>query len=159
MSGISQANLRRVAGSGWDRRSGHRPATRRKTVSQYARSTRQYGLRSSRSGGARPLVASEEILPVRHYDWIAHFGRRTPDKLAAVDLASERRFSYAQFDARISRLAAHLRDRLKIRRGDRVAVLAMNHRYAGGAIRVRTYRRGFPALEYPPHRHRASVHC
>ncbi len=50
------------------------------------------------------------MLSVRHYDWIAHFGRRTPDKLAVVDLASERRFSYAQFDARISRLAAHLRD-------------------------------------------------
>jgi fatty-acyl-CoA synthase len=65
-------------------------------------------------------------LPVRHYDWIAHFGRRTPDKLAVVDLASERQFSYAQFDARISRLAAHLRDQLKIMRGDRVAVLAPN---------------------------------
>jgi fatty-acyl-CoA synthase len=65
-------------------------------------------------------------LPVRHYDWIAHFGRRTPDKPAVVDLASERQFSYAQFDGRISRLAAHLRDRLKIRRGDRVAVLALN---------------------------------
>src|SRR6266853_6857058 len=69
---------------------------------------------------------SEETLSVRHYDWIAHFGRRTPDKLAVVDLASERRFSYAQFDARISRLAAHLRDQLRIKRGDRVAVLAMN---------------------------------
>jgi fatty-acyl-CoA synthase len=69
---------------------------------------------------------SEETLPVRYYDWIAHFGRRTPDKLAVVDLASERRFSYAQFDARISRLAAHLRDQLKIARGDRVAVLALN---------------------------------
>src|SRR5216684_6644061 len=69
---------------------------------------------------------SEETLPVRYYDWIAHFGRRTPDKLAVVDLASERRFSYAQFDARISRLAAHLGDRLKIARGDRVAVLALN---------------------------------
>src|SRR3982074_2631963 len=68
----------------------------------------------------------EEILSVRYYDWIAHFGRRTPDKLAAVDLGSERRFTYAQFDARISRLAAHLRDRLKIARGDRVAVLALN---------------------------------
>jgi fatty-acyl-CoA synthase len=66
--------------------------------------------------------ASEEILSVRHYDWIAHFGRRTPDKVAAIDLASERRFSYAQFDARISRLAAHLRDALRIARGDRVAV-------------------------------------
>jgi fatty-acyl-CoA synthase len=65
-------------------------------------------------------------LPVRHYDWIAHFGRRTPDKVAAVDLASGRRFTYAQFDARISRLAAHLRDRLGIKRGDRVAVLALN---------------------------------
>jgi len=68
----------------------------------------------------------EENLSVRYYDWIAHFGRRTPDKMAVVDLASERRFSYAQFDARISRLAAHLRDRLKVARGDRVAVLAMN---------------------------------
>ena len=74
----------------------------------------------------RKTADVEEILSVRHYDWIAHFGRRTPDKLAVVDLAGERHFSYAQFDARISRLAAHLRDRLKIERGDRVAVLAMN---------------------------------
>jgi fatty-acyl-CoA synthase len=65
-------------------------------------------------------------LPVRHYDWIAHFSRRTPDKVAVVDLFSERRFTYAQFDARISRLATHLRDRLTIARGDRVAVLALN---------------------------------
>src|SRR5437763_8894112 len=63
---------------------------------------------------------------VRHYDWIAHFGRRTPDKCAAIDLASERRLSYAQFDARISRLATHLRDKLGVTRGDRVAVLALN---------------------------------
>ena len=65
-------------------------------------------------------------MPVRYYDWIAHFGRRTPDKPAVVDLASGRQFTYAQFDARISRLAAHLRDRLGITRGERVAVLAMN---------------------------------
>ena len=65
-------------------------------------------------------------MPVRHYDWIAHFARRTPRKLAAIDLASDRRLTYAQFDARISRLAAHLRDRLEIARGDRVAVLALN---------------------------------
>jgi fatty-acyl-CoA synthase len=68
----------------------------------------------------------EDILPVRHYDWIAHFGRRTPDKVAVVDLASERRFTYAKLDARISRLAAHLRNQLKVVRGDRVAVLALN---------------------------------
>jgi fatty-acyl-CoA synthase len=65
-------------------------------------------------------------LSVRYYDWIAHFGRRTPDKIAAIDLASARRLSYAQFDARISRLAAHLRDELKVISGDRVAVLALN---------------------------------
>jgi fatty-acyl-CoA synthase len=63
---------------------------------------------------------------VRYYDWIAHFGRRTPDKIAAIDLASDRRLSYAQFDARISRLATHLRDKLGVTRGDRVAVLALN---------------------------------
>ena len=54
-------------------------------------------------------------MPVRYYDWIAHFGRRTPDKIAAIDLASERRLSYAQFDARVSRLATHLRDELGVK--------------------------------------------
>jgi fatty-acyl-CoA synthase len=65
-------------------------------------------------------------VPVRHYDWIAHFGRRTPHKTAVIDLASERRFSYVEFDTRIGRLAAHLRNRLNVARGDRVAVLALN---------------------------------
>src|SRR5437899_3226403 len=81
---------------------------------------------SSKTGGARTAEDQEEILSVRYYDWIAHFGRRTPDKIAAIDLASQRRLSYAQFDARISRLATHLRDGLKVARGDRVAVLALN---------------------------------
>ena len=65
-------------------------------------------------------------MSVRYYDWIAHFGRRTPDKIAAIDLASARRLSYAEFDARIARLAGHLRDQLAVKRGDRVAVLALN---------------------------------
>ena len=65
-------------------------------------------------------------MPVRYYDWIAHFGRRTPDKIAAIDLASGRRLSYAEFDRRISRLAFHLREKLGVKRGDRVAVLALN---------------------------------
>src|ERR1700739_1050557 len=76
--------------------------------------------------GDNDRCTSEEILPVRHYDWIAHFGRRTPDKVAVVDLFSGRRFTYLQLDARISRLAVHLRDRLGVARGDRVAVLALN---------------------------------
>jgi len=65
-------------------------------------------------------------LAVRYYDWIAHYGRRTPDKTAVIDLASERRFTYAEFDARVSRLAGHLRDHLGVARGDRVTVLALN---------------------------------
>ncbi|HLZ01354.1 MAG TPA: long-chain fatty acid--CoA ligase [Bradyrhizobium sp.] len=65
-------------------------------------------------------------MAVRYYDWIAHFGRRTPDKIAVVDLASERRFTYREFDGRISRLATHLSHQLKVARGDRVAVLALN---------------------------------
>src|SRR5437667_11849890 len=75
----------------------------------------------------------EETLPVRYYDWIAHFGRRTPDKLAVVDLASERHFSYAQFDARISRLAAYLRDQLKIARGHRAGARAVTNTHTPGA--------------------------
>jgi fatty-acyl-CoA synthase len=65
-------------------------------------------------------------MSVRYYDWIAHHGRRNPGKIALVDLASGRRFSYGELDQRISRLASHLRDALKVARGDRVAVLALN---------------------------------
>lgn len=66
------------------------------------------------------------MLAVRYYDWIAHHARRAPQKVAAVDLASERRFTYAQLDARVSRLASFFRHTLEISRGDRVAVLALN---------------------------------
>src|SRR5690242_11076575 len=75
---------------------------------------------------AAKAAGREKALGVRYYDWIAHFGRRTPDKIAAIDLGSQRRFTYREFDARIARLASHLRDNLKIARGDRVAVLALN---------------------------------
>jgi fatty-acyl-CoA synthase len=70
--------------------------------------------------------SEEETMPVRYYDWIAHYARRTPGKTAVIDLASERRLSYRQFDERIARLARHLRDQLGIARGDRLAVLALN---------------------------------
>jgi fatty-acyl-CoA synthase len=65
-------------------------------------------------------------MSVRYYDWIAHHGRHNPGKTALVDLASGRRFSYGDLDQRVSRLASHLRDALKVARGDRVAVLALN---------------------------------
>ncbi|NPU65331.1 long-chain fatty acid--CoA ligase [Bradyrhizobium sp. 83012] len=65
-------------------------------------------------------------MPVRYYDWIAHHARRTPAKTAMVDLGSNRRFTYAEFDARVARLAGHLRDACGLGRGDRVTVLALN---------------------------------
>jgi fatty-acyl-CoA synthase len=65
-------------------------------------------------------------MSVKYYDWIAHHSRRSPDKLALVDLGSGRSFSYGELNTRVSRLAGHLRDTLKVKRGDRVAVLALN---------------------------------
>jgi fatty-acyl-CoA synthase len=68
----------------------------------------------------------EVALSTRHYDWIAYHAGLTPKKLAAVDLATDRRFTYGEFDERIGRVAGHLQDVLGVLRGDRVAVLAMN---------------------------------
>ncbi|WP_407156896.1 acyl-CoA synthetase [Bradyrhizobium sp. STM 3557] len=65
-------------------------------------------------------------MPVRYYDWIAHHARRTPAKTAVVDLGSNRRFTYAELDARVARLAGHLREAVGVSTGDRVAVLALN---------------------------------
>lgn len=65
-------------------------------------------------------------MPIRYYDWIARHAARTPAKVAAVDLATQRTFDYATFDDRIGRLATHFAGRCGIARGDRVAVLALN---------------------------------
>src|SRR5438477_6154489 len=65
-------------------------------------------------------------MPIPYYDWIAHHAMRTPSKTALVDLATERAFSYSQLDDRIGRLAQHLREKLAVKRGERVAVLALN---------------------------------
>lgn len=59
-------------------------------------------------------------------DWIAYHARTTPDGVACIDLASSRRFTYAAFDARISRLANVLRGKFSVAPGDRVLVLARN---------------------------------
>lgn len=59
-------------------------------------------------------------------DWIAHHTLMTPNAPAALDLASGRRFTYAQYDQRITRAALWMRDAFGVKRGDRVAVLSMN---------------------------------
>ncbi|CAG0961506.1 fatty-acyl-CoA synthase [Burkholderiales bacterium] len=59
-------------------------------------------------------------------DWAAKGAANYPDKTALVDLATGRRVSYRQFNARASRFALYLRDTWGLRAGDRVAVLASN---------------------------------
>ncbi len=59
-------------------------------------------------------------------DWISHHARYTPSAEAAHDLASQRRFSYAQLDERVSRAALWLGTVFRVARGDRVAVLSRN---------------------------------
>jgi fatty-acyl-CoA synthase len=60
------------------------------------------------------------------YDWIAYHASIRGDKIAMEDLATGRSFTYREFDQRVDRLAAGLRNRFEITRGDRVAVLAHN---------------------------------
>jgi len=59
-------------------------------------------------------------------DWIRYHAGYSPGREAVHDLASGRRFTYAQLDERISRAALWMRDRLGVVRGDRVAVLSHN---------------------------------
>jgi fatty-acyl-CoA synthase len=59
-------------------------------------------------------------------DWIAFHADRTPDKLALIDQATERRFTYAEMNERAARLAAYFRDEWGVQRGDRIAILAKN---------------------------------
>ena len=61
-----------------------------------------------------------------HFDWIQRHAERTPDKLALVDAASGREWTYADLNARANLLASFLGDELGIRRGDRVSILAQN---------------------------------
>jgi fatty-acyl-CoA synthase len=65
-------------------------------------------------------------MAVPTYDWIAYHAATRGDKIAMRDLATERSFTYREFDQRIDRLAAGLRDRFGVARGDRVAILAHN---------------------------------
>jgi fatty-acyl-CoA synthase len=64
-------------------------------------------------------------MAIAYYDWIAHHASRRPRQTATIDLATDRRFTYREFDDRIARLAWHLQTELKISAGDRVAVLGV----------------------------------
>jgi fatty-acyl-CoA synthase len=60
------------------------------------------------------------------FDWLAYYARYDPGRLAAVDLATQRRLNYGEFNDRATRLATALRERFGVERGDRVAFLAHN---------------------------------
>ncbi len=62
-------------------------------------------------------------LPVR--DWVAHNAALYPDKLAMVDLDSDRQLSYAAFSDRARALAGYLAQ-CGLGRGDRLAILCQN---------------------------------
>ena len=59
-------------------------------------------------------------------DFVAHFARTTPAKLAVHDLAADRRLTYADLDDAIDRAAHVLRSMLGNPHGKRVAVLSRN---------------------------------
>ena len=65
-------------------------------------------------------------MTIKAYDWLGHHRRRTPDKLAAIELHSDRRFTYEELDRRCARLAMALAEQLGVEPGDRVAILAPN---------------------------------
>lgn len=58
-------------------------------------------------------------------DWVAHHASSTPHKTAMVELAGGRKFSYAQMDERVGRVAAMLKAK-GIKKGDRVGFLMLN---------------------------------
>jgi fatty-acyl-CoA synthase len=59
-------------------------------------------------------------------DWIGRWGRAFPEKEALVDAVNKQRYTYGRLADDIHRLANFLNDTLNIRRGDRVACLALN---------------------------------
>jgi fatty-acyl-CoA synthase len=59
------------------------------------------------------------------YDWVAKHAQFAPDKLALVDVATGRRYTYNEFNAQANRVA-NLLASLGLRAGDRVAMLSPN---------------------------------
>jgi fatty-acyl-CoA synthase len=72
------------------------------------------------------ITSGEAAVTIPVYDWIAYHASTRANHVAMHDLATGRTVTYAQFDARVSRLAAGLRSRFGVQRGDRVAILAHN---------------------------------
>jgi fatty-acyl-CoA synthase len=60
------------------------------------------------------------------FDFVAHFARVSPDKLAVLEVETGRRLTYAELDERIDKAAELIESLLERDIGDRVAVLSRN---------------------------------
>ena len=61
-------------------------------------------------------------MPLQARDWIEYHAITTPDKVAMIDLMSQRKFTYAQTHERTAQVAGFLKSK-GIKKGDRVAFL------------------------------------
>jgi fatty-acyl-CoA synthase len=61
-----------------------------------------------------------------HADLLSKRAHLTPEREALLELATGRRYSYAELDARANRAANFLQQRLGVQKGDRVSLLAYN---------------------------------
>ena len=64
-------------------------------------------------------------MPLQARDWIEYHAITTPDKVAMIDLMSQRKFTYAQTHERTAQVAGFLKSK-GIKKGDRVAFLCLN---------------------------------
>jgi len=58
-------------------------------------------------------------------DWVKHHASYKPDYPAMIDLAGQRRYTYAEMHERVGRVAGYLKSK-GIKKGDRVAYLMLN---------------------------------
>lgn len=59
-------------------------------------------------------------------DWLGKREQLTPDRLALIDAAENKRYTYRELNRRANRLANYLRRELRLAKGERAAILAMN---------------------------------
>ncbi|HEX6304467.1 MAG TPA: long-chain fatty acid--CoA ligase [Anaerolineales bacterium] len=93
-----------------------------------------------------------------HFDWIKRHAQRTPGKLALVDAATGRQFTYAQLDERANRFASFLKHNLGLQPGDRISILAQNSSdyyevlfacgKMGAILNTLNWRLAVPEMEY-----------
>lgn len=92
------------------------------------------------------------------FDWLAKRAELSPDKVALVDAATGRQWTYVQFNERASRFAEFLQDQWEIQPGERVAILAPNSSdyfeilygcaKAGAVLVCLNWRLALPELEF-----------